>query len=120
MNRLVVFIILILSLSSFAQYSDADILVRSAKKNFEAKKYDNALKILSQAKRVDKYNLDIYLLYGEIYYDMNELDKVVEEYTDATKQIGNKKPIIYPLLGNTLITMGRYEDALPSLESKLD
>ena len=119
MNKLFLLIILILSINLFAQYSDADILVRSAKKNFEAKKYDNALKILSQAKRVDKYNIEIYFLYGEIYYDMNALDKVIEEYTDATKQIGDKRPVMYLLLANTLITMGRYEEAQPNLEKYL-
>jgi len=112
-------IFFIFSLNINAQYSDADILVRSAKKNFEAKKYDNALKILSQAKKVDKYNVDIYFLYGEIYYDMHQLDKVIEVYTEATKEIGGKRPIMYLLLGNTLITTGRYEEAQPNLERYL-
>ena len=55
-------VLFFLTININAQYSDADILVRSAKKNFEARKYDNALKILSQAKKVDKYNIDIYFL----------------------------------------------------------
>jgi len=113
-------VLFFLTININAQYSDADILVRSAKKNFEARKYDNALKILSQAKKVDKYNIDIYFLYGEIYYDMNQLDKVIDVYTEATKEIGGKQPVMYLLLGNTLITSGRYEEAKPNLEMYLN
>ena len=113
-------VLFFLTININAQYSDADILVRSAKKNFEARKYDNALKILSQAKKVDKYNIDIYFLYGEIYYDMNQLDKVIDVYTEAADEIGEKQPIMYLLLGNTLITSGKYAEAKPNLEKFLN
>lgn len=117
---LIVFITVLFSFNSIAQYSDADVLVRSAKKNFEQQKYENALKILDQAKRVDKYNIDIYFLYGEIYYSLNRLDKVVEVYTAATKDIGKKQPIMFLLLGNTLVTMGNYSEAKINLEIYLN
>ena len=104
----------------FAQYSDADILVKSAKKNFEQHKYENALKILDQAKKVDKYNIDIYFLFGEIYYDLNQLDKVIEEYKKATIEIGSKEPIMFLLLGNTLLTSGNYEEAKVNLQKYVD
>ncbi len=119
-KTLLLTILFFLTININAQYSDADILIRSAKKNYEAKKYDNALKILSQAKKVDKYNVDIYFLYGEIYYDLNQLDKVIEEYKNATKEIGDKQPIMYLLLGNTYITIGNYDKAKLNLEKYIN
>ncbi len=99
--------------------SDADILVRSAKKNIDAGKYNTALKILDQAKKVDAANVNIYFLYGEIYAQTNNYKKIEEIYTEAADQQGEKEPLFYLLLGNTQKYLGEYDKALNNYKKYL-
>jgi outer membrane protein OmpA-like peptidoglycan-associated protein len=116
---IIVFLVLLINQIAFSQNGEASELIKSAKINFQQKKYENAIKVLNQAKKLDKYNIDIYFLYGEIYYELNKMDEIINLYTEASKEIGDKEPIIFLMLGNTQISNGDYVNAEINLNKYL-
>lgn len=65
---------------------------------YKSKKYDEALKIAREAVRIAPYDWEIRELFGDIYFDLNDYKKAVDEYEISARLVEHCPTVLIEIL----------------------
>ena len=118
MNKFLVFLLCMLALHTNAQNSSvkrAQESYEDAQQFLKQSAYDEGIKYLDQAIKLDpKFQL-AYIQLGDVYRKIKQLPKAIDNYRKAIQSAANIETRIYYVLGESELLTGNYAQAKESL-----
>ena len=99
--------------------NDAEMPLFEAKQAKDDKKWDDAIKLLNDAIKLDPYRLAPYLVLMEVGARSKKFDVADKAYADATKAFGATNLELGLARGGRLLAEGKADDALAHLQNML-